>query len=77
MLLTKFIIDNVHVIVVVETGARRVNIRYNNFINKLVGCWYFLNFATTSHNLERNMNNEEHICVLQEHACANTYKARN
>ena len=44
-LLTKFIIDNVHVIVVVETGARRVNIRYNQFISKLVGCWYFLKFA--------------------------------
>ena len=45
MLLTKFIIENVQVIVVVETGARRVNIRYNHFINKLVGCWYFFNFA--------------------------------
>ena len=37
MLIIKFIIENVHVIVVVETGARRVNMRYNHFINKLVG----------------------------------------
>ena len=45
MLLTKFIIENVQVIVVVETGAKRGNMRYNHFINKFVDCWYFLNFA--------------------------------
>ena len=39
--------------------------------------WYFLNLAAPSPNLERNMINKEHICVLKEHGCADTCKARN
>ena len=59
LILTIFIIENIHVVVEVKT--RRINIRYNHSINELVGCWYFLNLA---HHFTR---------VLWKHACTHTH----